>query len=168
TIVERACKDKGIAVEKAEIDADLAETLKSVPGDKRLFLDNLLRQKQMTLKEWKDDVIRPKLLMNKFCRDRIGCNEEEVNHAFESIYGDKVMVQLIIWTPDDVKKNRPQEVYGKICSDKEEFDLEARAQWDKKLASTAGQLKPFGRYSQDNQEMEALAFKMREGQITPV
>src|SRR5437879_1476318 len=36
-IVERACREKNITVEPAEVDADLAETLKSVPGDKRQF-----------------------------------------------------------------------------------------------------------------------------------
>jgi hypothetical protein len=167
-IVESACKQQGITVEKAEVDADLAETLKSVPGDKRQFLDSLLRQKQMTLKEWKDDVIRPKLLMTKYCRDRVRVTEEEVSHAYESMYGEKVMVQLIIWTPEEVKNKRPEDMYDKIRSSADAFDEEARAQLDKKLASVAGQLKPFGRYSQDNQEMEALAFKMHEGDITPV
>jgi hypothetical protein len=167
-IVERACKERGITVEKAEVDADLAETLKSVPGDKRQFLDTLLRQKQMTLKEWKDDVIRPKLLMNKYCRGQVRFTEEEVNHAYESMYGEKVIPQIIIWTPEEVQKKRPQDVYGDISKDKEKFDQEARCQWDKKLASTAGQFKAFGRYSQANREMEELVFKLKEGEITPV
>jgi hypothetical protein len=169
-IVERACKEQGITVEPAEVDADLTDTLKSVPGDKRQFLDELLRQKQMTLKEWKEDVIRPKLLMAKYCYslNRVKFREEDVSHAFESLYGEKRLVQLIIWTPDEVKNHAPQEVYGEICADKDRFDKEARCQWDKKLGSTAGQLKPFGRYSQDNHEMEAMAFKLHEGEITPV
>jgi hypothetical protein len=167
-IIERACKEKGITVEAAEIEADLAETLKSVPGDKRQFLDELLKQKQMTLKEWKEDVIRTKLLLSKYCRPRVKFTEEDVSHAFESLYGEKRLVQLIIWTPDEVRKHRPQDVYGDICANADQFDTEARNQWDKKLGSTAGQLKPFGHYSQDNAEMEALAFKLREREITPV
>jgi hypothetical protein len=167
-IVERACQERKITVDPGEVDADLAETLRSVPGDKKQFLDNLLRQKQMTLKEWKDDVVRPKLLLTKYCRDRAKYSDEDVLHAYESMYGAKVRVQLIIWTPDEVKKNRPADVYKKICEDKDEFDQEARGQWDKKLAATAGQLQPFGRYSQQNKEMEELAFKMKEGEITPV
>jgi hypothetical protein len=167
-IVERACRERKITVDPGEVDADLAETLKSVPGDKKQFLDNLLRQKQMTLKEWKDDVVRPKLLLTKYCRDRAGFTEPEVVQAFDSMYGEKVKVQIIIWTPEEVKKGRPADVYGKIIADKDAFDLEARGQWDKKLAATAGQLQPFGRYSQQNKEMEELAFKLKEGEITPV
>lgn len=167
-IVERACKDKGITVDKGEVDADLVETLKTVPGDKRQFLDKLLQQKQMTLKEWKDDVLRPKLLMTKYCRGTVRITEKDVQTAFESAYGDKVMIQVIIWTPEEVQKNRPKDVYGTICSDKDKFDTEARGQFDKKLASTAGQLKPFGRHSQQNEEMEQMAFKMREGEISPM
>jgi hypothetical protein len=168
TIVERACAEQGITVEKGEVDADLAESMKSVPGDKRKFLDSLLRQKQMTLKEWKDDVIRPKLLMSKYCRRMVRITEEDVLQAYESAYGEKVKIQVIIWTPEEVQKNRPQDVYADICADKEKFDAEARGQFDKKLASTAGQLKPFGRHSQQNVEMEQMAFKLQEGQLTPI
>jgi hypothetical protein len=166
-IIERACQERGIRVEAAEVDADLAETLKSVPGDKRQFLDSLLRQKQMTLKEWKDDVIRPKLLLTKYCRDGVRYTEDEVVKAFESMFGEKVMVQLIIWTPEEVKSKHHTDVYDKISKDKEAFDEEARRQWDKKLAATAGQLQPFGRNSQQNKEMEELAFRLKEGDITP-
>jgi hypothetical protein len=167
-IVERACQERKITVDKGEVDADLAETLKSVPGDKRAFLDSLLRQKQMTLKEWKDDVIRPKLMLTKYCRSQVSFKEPEVVQAFESMYGEKVMVQIIIWTPEEVKKGKPAEVYGKISSDKEEFDQQARHQYDAKLAATAGQLKPFGRHSQQNEEMERLAFNLKEKEMTPV
>jgi hypothetical protein len=166
-IVERACQERKITVDPGEVDADLAETLKSVPGDKRSFLDNLLRQKQLTLKEWKDDVIRPKLLLSKYCRDRVRFTEEDVTHAFDSMYGEKVMVQIIIWTPEEVQKKHHIDLYEKIAKDKEAFDDEARHQLDRKLAVTAGQLTPFGRYSQENHEMEELAFKLKEGEITP-
>jgi len=166
-IIERACQQRGFTVTPAEVDADLAETLRSVPGDKRHFLDNLLRQKQMTLKEWKDDVIRPKLLLTKYCRDSVRFTEDDVVKAFESMYGEKVMVQIIIWTPDEVQKKHHTDVYDKISKDKDAFDEEARRQWDKKLAATAGQLKPFGRNSQENKEMEELAFRLKEGEITP-
>src|SRR5262249_8120337 len=168
TIVERACKQQGITVEQAEVEAALAGMLKTVPGDKKQFLDNMLRQKQMTLKEWKDDVVRPKLLMSKYCRGRVKFTEEDVSKAFESLYGEKRLVQLIIWTPDEVAKNRPIEVYGDICASDEAFDKEARGQFDKKLQATCGQLNPFERYSQENQEMERLAFQLREKEISPV
>jgi parvulin-like peptidyl-prolyl isomerase len=168
TIIERACQARNITVTADEVTADLTESLKSVPGDKKQFLDNLLKQKQLTLKEWKDDVVRPKLLLGKYCRERVRFTEEDVKKAFDSFYGEKVLCQLIIWTPDEVAKHRPTDVYRTICSSAEEFDREARGQYDKKLASAAGQLKPFGHYSQENEEMEKLAFQLHDGEVSQV
>jgi hypothetical protein len=167
-IVERACHAAGVTVEPGEVEADLAEALKAVPGDKRQFLDSLLKQKQMTLREWKDDVVRPKLLLTKLCRSHVKFTEEDVQRAFESYYGEKVLCQVIIWTPEEVKKNRPVDVFDKIRADVDEFDREARGQFDKKLASKAGQLMPFGRYSQENREMEKLAFSLRDGEVSQI
>jgi hypothetical protein len=108
--------------------------------------------------------------MGKYCRSRgrVKYTEEDVAKAFESLYGEKRMVQIIIWTPDEVAKNRPSDVYSDICGSDEAFDKEARGQFDKKLAATCGQLQPFGRYSQENREMENLAFRLHEKEISPI
>jgi hypothetical protein len=167
-IVERACRAAGITVEPGELEADLAESLKSVPGDKRQFLDNLLKQKQMTLREWKDDVIRPKLLLTKLCRSHVKFAQEDVERAYESYYGEKVLCQVIIWTPEEVQKKVPVEVYDKIRTNADEFDREARGQFDKQLASAAGQLKPFGHHSQENPDIEKLAFTLHDGEVSQI
>jgi hypothetical protein len=167
-IVERACHSAGITVEPGQVEADLAEALKLVPGDKRQFLDSLLKQKQMTLREWKDDVVRPKLLLKELCRSHVKFTDEDVQRAFESYYGEKVLCQVIIYTPEEVKKKRPVDLYDKIRADADEFDREARGQFDRKLASKAGQLMPFGRYSQENQEMEKLAFSLHDGEVSQI
>lgn len=167
-IVERACHAAGITVEPGEVEADLAEALKLVPGDKRQFLDNLLKQKQMTLREWKDDVLRPKLMLTKLCRSHVKFSEEDVQRAFESYYGEKLLCQLIIWTPEEIKKKHHLEAYDKIRTNADEFDREAREQYDKKLASGAGQLKPFGHHSQENPEIEKVAFSLRDGEVSQV
>jgi hypothetical protein len=167
-IVERACHAQNITVEPGEVEAELAEMLRTVPGDKRQFLDKLLKEKQMTLREWKDDVIRPKLLLTKLCRGRVNFSEEDVQKAYDSYYGEKVFCQVIIWVPEELKKKDLAEIRAEIAKDADKFDQEARGQLDAKLASVAGQLKPFGRHSQENHEMETLAFSLREGEVSQI
>jgi hypothetical protein len=168
TVIERTCHDAGIEVTPAEVEADLLEALKTVPGDKRAFLDKMLKERHMNLTEWKDEVIRPKLLMNKYCRRKASFTEDDVHRAYESAYGEKVLCQIIMWSKEDAKNGKPQEVYEAIKAHADQFDQEAKRQYVRDLAKTGGQLNPFGRYSTGNDLMEDWAFKLNEGEVSPV
>jgi hypothetical protein len=168
TVIERTCHDHGIEVTPAEVEADLVEALRTVPGDKRAFLDKMLKERHMTLKDWRDEVIRPKLLMSKYCRSKASFTEEDVHRAYASAYGEKVLCQIIMWSKEDVKQGKPKDAYEAISTNTDAFDEEAKRQYVRDLAKTGGQLKPFGRYSTGNDLMEEWGFKLEEGKVSPI
>ena len=93
-IIEEACRAKGIEVTAAEVEASLAEDLGAMNVDQKTFVNNVLKQYKKTLYEWKEDVIRPKLLMTKLVRSRIVVTEEEIRTGFEAYHGEKIDCQL--------------------------------------------------------------------------
>src|SRR5438128_2429968 len=65
-IIEHACQQKGIEVTAAEVEADLAETLKGMQLEQKRFVEEVLqKQYPKTLYEWKEDVVKPELPIAK-------------------------------------------------------------------------------------------------------
>jgi hypothetical protein len=164
-IIEHACQQKGIEVTAAEVEADLAETLKGMQLEQKRFVDDVLKkQYHKTLYEWKEDVIKPKLLMTKLCRDHVHATEEEIQKAYEAYYGEKVDCRLILWPKGDEKRAMMQ--YPSIRDSADEFDRLAKQQASPRLASAGGHIKPIGRYTTGSEEMEQAAFKLRAGELS--
>ena len=106
-IIEEACHAKGIDVTPAEVEASFAEDVASMGGGitQKMFVDNILKQYKKTLFEWKEDVVRPKLLMSKLVRDRVKVTEEEIQAGYEAYYGEKIDCKVIYW-PRGEKESR--------------------------------------------------------------
>jgi hypothetical protein len=87
-IIEHVCQQKGIEVTSAEVEADLAETLKGLAVNRSDFVSKVLKPYNKSLYEWKEDVIKPRLLLTKLCRDRVQATEEDLRNAFASYHGE--------------------------------------------------------------------------------
>ena len=167
-IIDLACQKKGIVVSDAEVEAALADDLKSmnVPSVKD-FVSGVLKRYQKTLYEWKEDVIRPKLALGKLCRDQANVSPEDLRNAFEAYHGEKVECQMIMW-PTSEKHHVLTETYAKIQQSEKEFSLAAKSQASSALAAKEGHLDPFGRHTTGNDELENEAFKLQPGEISRV
>jgi hypothetical protein len=170
-IIEHACQEKGIQVTAAEVDAALADDLKGLNVNKLDFVRKVLKKYNKTLYEWKEDVIRPRLLLNKLCRERIAVTDEELRQCFEAHYGEKVRCRIIMWPKEE--KNHVMQQYAKLRDDPAEFDRAATYQASPSLASANGNLKePIGRRTlgdtEQSLEVEKAVFALRPGEITPL
>ena len=47
------------------------------------FVDNVLKKYNKTLFEWKEDVIRPKLALQRYVRGKIFISEDDIQKGFE-------------------------------------------------------------------------------------
>jgi parvulin-like peptidyl-prolyl isomerase len=164
-IIDHACQQRGIEVTAAEIDAALAEDLKGLNVDRKQFVNNILKQYHKTLYEWKEDVIRPKLLMGKLCKDRVSVSDKDLHDGFEAYYGEKVKCKIILWPKNDDPK-LPMRLYGEIRDSEEKFEQIARKQANPTLASKGGLLDPFGRHTTGNEEFEKVAFSLEPGEVS--
>lgn len=164
-IIEHACAEKNIKITGADIEADYEYLIHSMGVTRNDFVTKVLKQYRKTEYEWKEDVVRPRLMLSQFCKDRIQVSEEDLRKAFESQYGEKVDVQIILY-PENQQRYLAQ-LYEKIRQSDEAFTEEARKQPDSNLAMTAGRVKPIARYS-GIAEIEKAAFSLKPGQVSEV
>src|SRR5262249_12997427 len=128
------------------------------------FVDNVLKQYNKTLYEWKEDVLKIEVLMRKMCKDDVKVTDDDVQQAFVAEFGPKVDVQIIIWPKGQDRFAR--QMFEKIRSSDEEFERAARQQAAASLAATGGRIKPFGRGAGTHAEVEKEAFMLKPGEIS--
>jgi hypothetical protein len=169
-IIEHVCQAKGIEVTAAEVDAALNEDLKGLNVNKLDFVRKVLKHYNKTLYEWKEDVIRPRLLLDKLCRARINITDEDLRDAFEEKYGERIQCRIIVWPQSE--KNRVMNQYNELRDNEKEFDLAAKSQFTPRLAAAAGCIDPIGHHTlgdtDSSKEIERAVFALQPGQITPL
>jgi PPIC-type PPIASE domain len=166
-IIEEACREKGIEVTPAEIEASLAQDLKGMGGITQAdFVNRILKQYKKTLYEWREDVIRPKLLLSKLVHDRVKVTDEDVRAAYDAYYGEKVDCRIIFWPKgeEQIAKNQ----YASIRDNDDEFQRKAAMQANSQLAANGGRLPLIGHRTVGNDEVEKAAFRLQPGEMSPV
>ncbi len=163
-IIDKACRSRDISVTAAEIEAGLAEDLKKLNVDLKAFEKDFLGPYNKSLYEWREDVIRPRLLLAKLCRDKVQVSEDELKLAFESRYGEKLQGRMILWPSDQTKFALTE--YARIRDDPKAFDEAAQHQACSSLAAKGGQVGPFGRHTLGNDDLEREAFKLQPRDVT--
>lgn len=161
-IVEMECAAKGIAVTDAEVEVQLQQDLKDFRLSEKDFVNSILRQYKKSLYEWKEDVIRPKLMIAKLVRPTITVSEDEARKAFDARYGQKVKCRMIVMRKDDPKRFQ---VWERARQGKEAFKAEATKQEMQALAATAGEVPPIHMHFGDSR-VERFAFGLKEGEVS--
>jgi hypothetical protein len=163
-IIEHACKERAIDVTAGEVEAALAEDLQSMKISLSDFQNKVLKQYKKTLYEWKEDVIRPKLLMTKLCRDRVQITDQDFQDAFNAYYGEKVDCRIILWPKGEEK--HAMNAYAELRKSEADFDRYARQQASASLASTGGHIRPISHKTTGNDELEKEAFTLQPGEVS--
>jgi hypothetical protein len=165
-IIDLACRKRGVEVTDAEVNADLEETCRTLTVDRADFVNKVLKQYGKTLYEWKEDVVRPKLLMTKLCiaDGRVAVTEDDLRQAFEAAHGRKVECRIIIWPKGEEKI--ALNAYDKLRKSEEEFDRAARTQANPHLAAVGGRVRPIARHAGAHADVEKEAFALQPGEVS--
>jgi hypothetical protein len=163
-IIEKVAAEQQIEVTAAEIEAGLLDDLKGVAVNREEFVKRVLGQYHKSLYEWKEDVIRPRLLLTKLCRKNVQATEEDIRNEFEAEFGEKVDCRALIY-PMSERNSLLAERYQKIRSSDAEFDHAARNQPLPGLALTGGQIKPVSHHS-GAENVEKVAFSLQPGEVS--
>lgn len=164
-IVEIECAKHKITASDAEVEERFQQDLRSF-GKMALtskdFENNILRRFNKTLFEWKEDVIRPKIMMEKLVREQVRPTDQDVKDGFEARFGPKVQCRIIVLQQDSIMV---QKVWEDVRKSRDEFLKVAAKQFVPNLAQSVGEVPPIHKHFGDKQ-MEAMAFRLREGEIS--
>jgi hypothetical protein len=166
-VIDLEAARRGISVTQPEIDAALKADVAGLPPRNdgqpitvEEFVKHILPVKGKTLFEWNEDVIRPRLLLQKMCKDRVKVTADDLQKAFDNKFGEKRGAKIIIWPKDQLRLAQRQ--WDECRKGDEEFDRVARGQADAALASRCGAVMPVGRYvDADNPVIEQTLFGVK-------
>ena len=176
-IIEMECAKKGIDVTPQEIDAAIADDCKKINVSHDDYIRTVLKQRYgKSLTEWRNDVMRPRLLLAKLCRDQIQVDEEDLKRMYENRYGMKAKCKIILWPKD--QRNIAEKMYGTLRGPVDGADPKvAEAAWDSvatkqpdpTLAGRAGEIEPIGRFSgPESEKVEEIAFNLKVGEVSKI
>ena len=170
-IIENACKEQNITVTEGEVEAEFERDWRRKEAkDREQFIKESLAPSKVSVFQYKEDILRPRLMLAKLCRDRVTVEEKDVDDAIEAYYGEKVKCRMILWpnTPENTKTVL-QEYKQLRESPKDLFEEKARNQASRTLAKNAGLLeKPIGRHTTGNEELERAIFSLQPGEVSNV
>jgi hypothetical protein len=167
-IIEFECQKQGVTVTEAEMMAALAEDVAGLSIKKEDFIKVVLPRYGKTYYEWMEDVVKPRLLLTKLCRQNVTVSEADLKKQFDREYGERRKVQIIIWPETDDMKGI-QEQWGKLRTDQAEFDRVARSQANVALAAATGHIKPISRHlPAADHIVEKTAFEMKPGEVSGI
>jgi hypothetical protein len=168
-IIEIEAAQRKITVTPVEIRAALEDDIRGLGISFDDFKKHVLPRYGKTLYEWTEDVIKPRLMLGKMCRDRVTVTDADLQRLFDNKYGEKRQAKLICWNSKD--KRAAQRQWDEARKGDTEFDSVARTQADPNLAAAAGLTQPVGRNAYDVSEgkeasVEKVLFSLKEGEIS--
>src|SRR6185312_3219000 len=109
---------------------------------------HILPKRNMSLYEWEEDVLKPRIVLGKMCRERVNVAEEDLQHALENRFGEKRQARMIIWQKQDFRLAQKQWDEARKGDTAEQRDANfrrvAREQQEPNLASAEGLIAPMG------------------------
>jgi hypothetical protein len=163
-IVEMACRNRGIVVTNAEIEAQIDVDLQSMGAGltRKDFENHILHRFKKTMFEWREDVVRPKLLLAKLVKPTIVVTEEDMTKAFEARFHEQVKVRLIVF---QTKDKHAEDVWHRVKDDEVAFKEEAKKQFLPNLQANGGEVPPIHKHFGDPR-IEKEAFGLQDGQVS--
>lgn len=167
-IIENAAAKRNIVVTPQDVDAVIEMDCGKLGVKKEDFIKFVLTEKyRMSLREWREDVIKPRLIMQAMCRDQIKIDEEQLQKVYQNLYGEKIQCKIIMW-PQEQKRD-VMKAYDSLKNDPKAFDEAARSQLYGDLAKVGGLVDPIGRFSgPGTAKVEEIAFQLKDGQVSEI
>jgi parvulin-like peptidyl-prolyl isomerase len=162
-LIESVAVRAGVTVTPVEIEAEVKEAMSLAKVDRQQFAQIISSRLGCSISEWKEDIVRSRLLVSKIVRDSVSVTEEELRLGFESTCGDKIQARVIMWPQADHEEAVKQ--LALMRNNEQEFDRYSRQQKDESLAAKGGEIELFHNFAK-NPQTEAAAFALKEGEVS--
>jgi PPIC-type PPIASE domain len=165
-IIEMSAARQNVVITPQEVDAVIQQDCERLGMTRDDFIKKILPQKYgMGLEEWRLEVIKPRLILQKMCKSELKMEEADLKKVYENLYGEKVICKVILWPKDQAQ--HALRAYDSIRKDEAAFDDAARSQLNSDLAARGGVVDPIGRNSgPGTAKIEEIAFALKDGHLS--
>lgn len=164
TLIYQACQTQKVAVVQKEVDDEIARTASKFNLSTAMYLKLIEDERNITPEQYASDIIWPMLALRGLAKEQIKVSPQELDLAFQSEFGPKVMVRMIACKDPQKAAQLHKEATAKPDS----FKILARDHSeDATSASAEGVLPPIRKHTGDD-ELEAIAFSLQPNQISKI
>jgi foldase protein PrsA len=165
-MVKMACNERGVSVTTREVEADITAAAKKYEIDRSTWLRMLEEDRGVTPTQYANDVIWPKLALEKLANTEVQVSDEEIRREFIRRYGPKVRARMIM--VDNLR--RGQEVYKLASEDPSKFgELARKYSIDEGSKALEGVIPAISMYgSEETATLEKKAFALADGEISSI
>mgnify|MGYP001264191217 CR=1 FL=1 len=162
-LIEQACATGKVIITQRHVDEEIDRMAKKFGLSRDLFLQTIRDDRQMPIHEYRQE-IWGRLALKQLADASIQVTEEDLNRAFETEYGPRVRVRMIVSRTAE----RAEQLRTLALQDPDRFgDLAKEHSDDKNSASVRGQIPPIRKHVEEP-ALEKAAFGLAEGQVSGV
>jgi parvulin-like peptidyl-prolyl isomerase len=163
-LITKHCANRGIAVTNDEITVEIDRMAKRFKLGREQWLDLLQKERGVSPQEYARDIIWPTIALRKLADAQLQVSPQELQIAYEQEFGEMIRARLI--AVSDAKK--ANQLHDQLAAHPENFARAAiENSEDVNSASMGGVIQPMRQHVGDK-SVEAAAFELQPGQISPV
>jgi parvulin-like peptidyl-prolyl isomerase len=163
-LIANYCSKRGVTVTTDEITAEIDRMAARFQLGREQWLSMLEKERGVTPQEYARDIIWPTLALRKLAAAKLQPTQEEVDRAYEQEFGEMVRARLIA-VSDQAKAKA---LHAELANDPNSFPRVAIEHSEDVGSASMGGLIQDIRHHVGDQTIEAAAFALRPGQISPI
>jgi parvulin-like peptidyl-prolyl isomerase len=163
-LILQACQSKKIEISQKDVDDEIARVASKFNLSVPMYTKLLQEERNITPEQYASDIVWPMLALRQLGKDLIQVSPQEIDRAFQSEFGPKVQVRMIVCKDLEQLKG----IHAQAMANPDSFKTLARTHSeDANSASVDGLIPPIRRFSGDD-EFEAIAFGLQPGEISKI
>lgn len=166
-LIQQECDRQGITISKADVEQEIAKITQKYKLPIDQWYAMLAAERGVSPTQYQNDVIWPMLALRRLAglQAEAKVSEEDMLKAFERDYGPRVKARMIV-----VNGNVRQagQIWEKCKAEPDKFeDFAAEFSADPATRSLGGSVPPIRQHG-GMPQLEEVAFKMKEGEISQI
>lgn len=163
-LILQACQNRKIEITQKDVDDEIARIASKFNLTVPMYTKLLQDERNISPEHYASDIVWPMLALRQLGRDLIQISPQDIDRAFQSEFGPKVQVRMIVCS--DLEKLKG--LHAQAVANPDSFKTLARTNSeDTSSASVDGLLPPIRRFSGDD-SFEAIAFGLQPGEISKI
>ncbi|CAL1124955.1 unnamed protein product [Cladocopium goreaui] len=160
-LIEQHCQEMNIRVSEADVQAEIHRVAQSfgLPVDQWLKL--LENDRQVGPRQYAQEIIWPKLALERLAAPALQVSQQELQEAFELQFGPSVQCRIIVTTD----QASAQKAHAAAVANPDDFGNLAKSFSEDASASSKGLIQPIRKHMGDD-VIEKAAFALQPNQIS--
>jgi parvulin-like peptidyl-prolyl isomerase len=164
-LIQHHCRNRGIQVTDAEIDAEIDRMAKRFKiGREQLLKDVIQRQRGVSEAQYRNDMLWPMIAIRKVAAEQLTVTDQQINEAYEAQFGEGVKCRLIVVGD----RQLAEQLHRQLAGNPADFArLAMQHSVDVNSASIGGLIQPIRRHVGDK-AIEQEVFSLQENQVSKI